>query len=407
MNSNKPQQILRDAAVATRTSTRTFPNIWVLPRLVLQDWAYPALDKRDLRLDLLRGFAVIVMVVDHFGGSSWLYLITGGNNFYVSGAEAFIFISGLVVGMVYGAMALKQGIRSAQIKALQRAWTMYKLTVVLTLLFAIVSVTFGLEWAKDLNIGNPLLFALNIAMFRQTMYLTDIPLMYTLLMLAAAGGLWLLYKGHTRLLLAGSAAVWLAYQLAPAQVQIPWPIDGNTTFHFAAWQFLFVGAMAIGYHREKITQALKQMPRVPYMLFSGLLLIWLMQFYNSQGAILGRLIPGLDTHAFVTEFFMKSALAPGRLFASFIVFQFAYLAITLFWKPIWRALGWFLLPLGQNALYAYTMHIVLIGSFYVLLPHLSVNVLTMGTLNTSLQLLTLLAIWAMIQRQFLFRIIPR
>src|SRR5512135_3375076 len=154
---------LTHTAVATHTGTRTFPNIWALPQVLQGEWAYPALDKRDLRLDLLRGFAVVVMVVDHFGGSSWLYLVTGGNNFFVSGAEAFIFISGLVVGMVYGAIALKQGIRAAQIKALQRAWTLYKLAVVLTLLFAAFSVTFGLEWAKDLNIRDPLTFTFNVA----------------------------------------------------------------------------------------------------------------------------------------------------------------------------------------------------------------------------------------------------
>ena len=45
------------------------------------------------------------MVVDHFGGDSWLYAITGGNRFYVSAAEGFIFISGFVMGQAYRAQA--------------------------------------------------------------------------------------------------------------------------------------------------------------------------------------------------------------------------------------------------------------------------------------------------------------
>lgn len=406
MKGNPTQPIASSAAVVSRT-IRTFPNLLTLPRSIHLDWSYVALDKRDLRLDLLRGFAVLVMVVDHFGGSSWLYLITGGNGFFVSGAEAFIFISGLVVGMVYGGMALKTGIRAAQTKALQRAWTLYKLTVVLTLLFAALSVTCSLEWAKDLNITDPLTFAFNVATLRQTMYLTDIPLMYTLLMVAAAGGLWLLYKGHSGLLLAGSGALWLAFQLVPARMQVPWPVDGNTTFNFAAWQLLFFFAMVIGYHRDAITRKLSAMPRLPYLMFSGLLMVWLVRLYSTHGDLLSRLMPEAYVQQFMQEFFLKSSLAPGRLIASFIVFQFAYLAVTLWWKPIWSALGWLLMPLGQNALYAYTMHVVVIGLFYVALPHLSVNVTTMGTLNTSLQLLTVLAIWGMIQRQFLFRIVPR
>ncbi len=405
MNKQATRSTVADTAVAAQTAPRIWPNLWTLPRSILVDWAYPAADKRDLRLDVLRGFAVIVMVVDHFGGSSWLYLVTGGNAFFVSGAEAFIFISGLVVGMVYGAIALKQGIWVAQKKALQRAWTLYKLTIVLTLLFAAFSLSAGLDWAKDMQVGNPLIFAVNIATLRQTMYLTDVPLMYTLMMVGAALGLWLLYKGHTKWLIAGSSALWLAFQLDG--VQVPWPVDGNTTFNFAAWQFLFFVAMAIGYHRKTLTEKLSQMPRWPYLLFSGLLVLWLVQFYDTNGAFLARIWPGLDTHAFVASFFLKSSLAGGRLIASFIVFQFAYLAATLFWKPIWSALGWLLLPLGQNALYAYTMHVVIIGAFYVIFPHLPVNLQAMGTVNTSLQLLVILGLWSMIQRQFLFRVIPR
>ncbi len=407
MNKNSTSQpVVSNAAVATTTRTRTFPNI-TFPRSIPLDWAYASLDKRDLRLDFLRGFAVVVMVVDHFGGSSWLYLVTGGNNFFVSGAEAFIFISGLVVGMVYGGMALKQGIHSAQIKALQRAFTLYKLSVVLTLLFAAISVAFGLSWASDLNIGNPLVFAFDIVTLRQTMYLTDIPVLYTLLMFSAAGGLWLLYKGHTKLLLAGSSALWLLFQLVPADAQVPWHINGNTTFNFAAWQFLFFVAMAVGYHRDALTRKLSAMPRWPYLAFSAALFVWLLRLYDTQGSFLSHIIPGLNTQAFMNEFFLKSALAPGRLIASFIVFQFAFLGVTLFWKPVWSALGWLLMPLGQNSLYAYTMHVAVIGLFYVALPHLPINIVTQGNLNTTLQLLAVLAIWGMVQRQFLFRIVPR
>src|SRR5690349_13095162 len=60
-------------------------------------------NRRDLRVDLLRGFCIFAMVVDHFGGDSWLYAITGGNRFYVSAAEGFIFISGFIMGQAYRA----------------------------------------------------------------------------------------------------------------------------------------------------------------------------------------------------------------------------------------------------------------------------------------------------------------
>jgi hypothetical protein len=50
-------------------------------------WAYDTGAKRDLRIDFLRGAAMVGMIVDHTGGdSSWLYVLTGGNRFFVSAA---------------------------------------------------------------------------------------------------------------------------------------------------------------------------------------------------------------------------------------------------------------------------------------------------------------------------------
>ena len=45
---------------------------------------------RDPRLDLLRGFCVVAMIVDHVGGASWLYALTGGNTGPVTAAEGFV-----------------------------------------------------------------------------------------------------------------------------------------------------------------------------------------------------------------------------------------------------------------------------------------------------------------------------
>jgi len=41
------------------------------------------------------------------------------------------------------------------------------------------------------------------------------------------------------------------------------------------------------------------------------------------------------------------------------VFAFLFLFVTVFWQPVRRGLGWLLLTLGQNALYAYSAHVVL------------------------------------------------
>lgn len=375
-------------------------------RALVESWRYPLAEKRDLRLDLLRGFAVLVMVVDHLGGASWLYLITGNNSFFTSGAEAFVVISGIVVGIVYGGIAQHEGLRAAARKAFQRAWTLYKLTIAMTLGLAIFSDFYQLPWAKSVDISDPVAFTINVIFLRQTYYLADIPLLYTLLMAATPLGLWLLYRQHTRVLLIASFAIWIFFQYIHKEQILIAPISGNTTFHPAAWQLLFFWAMAFGYHRQAFYARVSALPKWPYFLFSTLLFVWLLHLYSSEARVLTRLYPGVDMPFIVSELFNKSIVAPGRILATLIVFQFAYLFCTFFWKPIWALVGWFFLPLGQNSLYSYTMHVVILALFYVALPSLP-GIQEMGTINTALQLGVLFLLWWLIRRQFAFDVIPR
>jgi hypothetical protein len=257
-----------DETTAQPVTRVSFSWSSLLPRLyaALKGMRYPLGEKRDLRLDVMRGFAIFVMVVDHFGGSSWLYLITGNNSFFTSGAEAFVLISGMVVGIVYGGIALREGLKSAIVKALQRAFTLYKLTIVITFAFALISDWFQLPWAKGVDLGDPVAFVMNVMLLRQTYYLADIPLMYTLLMAFAPIGLWLLVTRRTAVLVIGSFLIWAGFQFVNFEQIMIMPIVGNTTFHPAAWQLLFFGAMAFGFHRNEILKHFQRVPRVPYFL---------------------------------------------------------------------------------------------------------------------------------------------
>src|SRR4028119_1967695 len=89
---------------------------------LLASWTYSSSSKRDLRLDLLRGFCIFVMIVDHIGGLSPLRAITGGNTFFISAAEGFVFISGLLLGEIYRKVAEREGFGAALRRAIQRAW---------------------------------------------------------------------------------------------------------------------------------------------------------------------------------------------------------------------------------------------------------------------------------------------
>src|SRR3954469_10883906 len=127
-------------AASTQQTTNTTTSL-------LNKWRYAG-GKRDLRLDLLRGFAALTMIIDHVGGKdSLLYAVSGGDRFFVSAAEGFVFISGLVMGIVYAGVIARQGLRAALIKGAKRVGTLYMLTVVLALAFAAISSQLDLSWA--------------------------------------------------------------------------------------------------------------------------------------------------------------------------------------------------------------------------------------------------------------------
>ena len=232
-------------------------------------WRYEA-GGRDLRLDLLRGFAVSAMVTDHIGGErSWLYAITGGDAFFVSAAEVFVFISGLLVGLIYAGVIARQGLSAALRKGLQRAWSLYLLAVTLTLTFMALSAQLGLSWGSKVAATTWPDLIISVLTLHRTFYLTDILLLYTLLVLAAVPVLILLTHGHTFSVLAGSWGLWALWQLAPQHVQLPWSIADNSVFNFPAWQVLFVTAMAIGYHRQRLERRLTRIPERLTLAISG------------------------------------------------------------------------------------------------------------------------------------------
>src|SRR4051812_21973732 len=182
---------------------------------LLNKWRYAG-GKRDLRLDLLRGFAALTMIIDHVGGKdSLLYTISGGDRFFVSAAEGFVFISGLVMGIVYAGLIARKGLRAALTKGAKRVGTLYALTVILGLVFAALSLQAGASWAPKLQPEQFLDFAASVLTFHRTVYLTDVLLLYTLVVAASLPALALMRRGFGWLVLAGSWSLWAAWQWWP------------------------------------------------------------------------------------------------------------------------------------------------------------------------------------------------
>jgi hypothetical protein len=355
--------------LTAQTISQSAPPFSLTRRLrSLRAWRYEG-GKRDLRLDLLRGFAVFAMVVDHIGGDrSPFYLITGGNRFFVSAAEAFVFLSGLLMGMINGGLIRRGDIGEALTRVLRRAGMLYTLTVGLTMVVAVLPLALGLPWAPDIQGDSIVGYIVGIFTLHRTAHLVDVMLLYTILVLAAEPVLLLLKYGRTRLVLVGSWGLWLVWQGWPHAADV-WPIPGDELFSVAAWQILFMTALVIGYHRRKLEAAFQAISSPQALLLAGTVLASFIALYATRLAPLTALT-GAD-RATVTEWlFAKDDVAPGRIVAFAAFFVFAYALLTLAWRPLVRATGWLLLPFGQNALSAYVIHIFIVGIAAALHPFL-------------------------------------
>lgn len=372
---------------------------------------------RDPRLDLLRGFCVFAMIVDHIGGSSWLYWLTGGNTGPVTAAEGFVFLSGLVLGIVSRRRVSKDGLRAAIRATLTRAWTLYALTVVMTLVFVglTVGTTLSLWVDRDLlgEVGTWPELVAAVAAVRFTWHGTDILALYALLLAASPLALVLLARGRPFAVLAASWSLWLAFQLAPEQAVVPWRIEHAITFPFAAWQALFTSALVIGYHRQELAawitgESERTHGASPVYRFGlgvaacGLLLLGVALTTGHAHAMTvnGVTLASLDL-------FDKASLGLGRIAAFASMSLALYLGVTLFWKPIERATGWLLIPLGQASLYAYAVHLFLILVAYNVPPYVGSPEPGWELHNTLGQLALVLLLWAMVKRKVLFSVIPR
>jgi hypothetical protein len=355
-------------------------------------WHYTG-DKRDLRLDFLRGFAVLAMVVDHIGGErSWLYAITGGDRFFISVAELFVFISGLLMGCIYANIITRQGLAEALMKCLRRAWMLYLLTVTLTLCFASLLLELGLWWAPEMTAAAWPDFIMSVLTLHRTFYMTDILLLYTLLLLAAVPALFFLAHGYSKSVLACAWGLWALWQLVPQYAQFPWPIAGNRVFNFPAWQVLFMTAMVIGYHRQQLAQRMTLLFARRVLMLSSALVVGTLLLYIYQPL-------GTDNAVLIDRLFGKADLRLGRLlvFASF--FSFALALLTVAWKPLSRALNWLFLPLGQNALPAYTLHLGVLALLGTVGPWIVGTSPTTAWHNTLLQTIGIGCLWAALKLQ--------
>jgi enterochelin esterase-like enzyme len=373
------------ATLATHAAARR--SIWP-PALAPAGWRYDEPGSRDGRLDLLRGCLVVAMLVDHLGGHSWLYFVTGGNQFFVSAAEGFVFLSGLVMGLVYARLIEREGLWSATRRALRRAAVLYLAAIALAVGFRAVSALAGASWAEPFaGVGDLMAYTLAIATLRTGIYLADVLMLYALLVLAAPAAFALLARGRADVLIGVSIGLWGLHQFG-----LTGPIDAVTEgliwFPPIAWQLVFVAGLVAGYHWRALRARLAGRTWRPALV--GLAL-------TAAGLIaLAAWAPASPLAEPVAAFFGKEELRVGRLLAAAVFFPLLFGLASVTWRPLRAGLGWLLIPLGQRALLAYSLHLALALASHVWWPLIPGYDMDSAPVNTLAQLGAVVVLWTLV-----------
>ncbi|HIP20589.1 MAG TPA: OpgC protein [Campylobacterales bacterium] len=380
--------------------------------------------KRDLRVDFIRGFVMLILITVHIQMTS-LYNYVAWERFgMVTGAEGFVLLSGLILGMLSRLRMEHDGFGITANKQFNRAFLLYR-----TSLFVIISVllinfipfidakevmTFTTYGGKVYELYPVLskfaeyhdIIIAKFFLLRYGPHQFQILGLYVVLLMISPFVLWLLSKKRYGVVLSLSWIIYFGnngFHVRPIGAQFEY------AFPLLTWQILFVHGLVIGYYRHEIWNFFHSKKGAVafwtiFMFFLGFLFFT----YNNP---IPQLSDAMKLHFIEADVFKKiykilfdkNTLGFGRLMNDFAVLVVSYGMLSYFWKPINKLFGWFFIPLGQASLYVFILHV------YACI--VIANIVWFGGddiwVNTLGHTLVFVWMWLMVRYKVLFNIIPR
>ncbi|HKS03271.1 MAG TPA: OpgC domain-containing protein [Arthrobacter sp.] len=407
--------------------------LWLLPRFLPRaaGWAYGDPSSRDSRVDFLRGVAIVFVVVNHVGMTSLFQLFTQEAVGFVSGAELFVLFSGLVLGMVFGPR-VKDNFGDVVDHTTKRAGKLY--ATALTVLVGVFLISLvptinadtltsfvdqgtgaagrgGAGRSYDLYAGMDSLLHFPVApevipgilLLQFGPWQFNVMGLYVILLLASPLVLWALSRGKTVWVLAATAALYAVGAIFRIRLL---PSEFEDSFPLLVWQVLFMVGMVAGYHRHRIIAWLGTHSWAVVactVLAAGLaFLAWGNPYLANSFDVRVAILPDTAYRALYDAYFGRTYLGVGRMLNVLALVVAAYALLTAYWKPVHRALGWFLIPLGRATLYVFIIHVALIAVIANIPALQEGHVL----FNTAAYAVILALLWVMVRTRFLFRVIP-
>ena len=295
---------------------------------------------------------LVFMAVNHI--PTELQIATNHIFGFVSAAEGFVFLAGLLAGMVYTRKLDRGTFPEMRAAGFRRAATIYRYH--LAAYFAIFAWVLGFTYVMGnapacspaLMHDAPWLALIAGPFFIYQPVLLDILPMYCVFIFVLPFLLRWLEAGHRARILVGSLALWAFSNVVTPQHPLVYGMINTGAFDPGAWQLLFVGGVVFG-HAWARRQVILPAPRAWII---ALMLATAACFYAVRHAFL----PMPWSFDWLNTLTNKNNLAPIRLLNFSLLAYLVYLSVSRFPAIMhWRPLAF----LGRHSLTVFSVHVVI------------------------------------------------
>lgn len=365
--------------------------------------------RRIYELDLLRGFFICIILLDHlqFWPSPFQY-ITGQGRLWASAAEGFFLISGLLVGYLRAYKGATVPLSDLTKLLLRRAVMLYLWCVIIT--FIVVALTAILP-SSALNM---------LPKLPESGQVASLPIYAWNVISSTYASDWIYFLRLYAIVLAATPVflllirrnLWWVAALISAGLYVS-SLLFNINEGFLQWQVYFFGAAFIGWRFEAMLGWFKEHPGVRRNFIIGLITVTLSTMVLSYFMVHGwgvvespHALVSRDAYvsvrAKVDPLFSNNPVVPLRIAVSFLWFS-GLLALFHVIKPfLMKWLSWLLLPFGQASLTVYTVQAIVMSFIVSFIP-----VTTSFWLNGFVGVLVILLFSGLLRIPLITRVFPR
>ena len=343
---------------------------------------------RIFALDYLRGFFIVVIIIDHLWRWPNLFqFLSGRGELWASAAEGFVIISGLLVGYVRGYKNRHQPLKTVSGKLIRRGLTLYLWMFITT--FGLVGASWlfhfkgsmayvpvaPFDWAQ--------LFA-NVLSLTYVHSLTHFLYLYAIFLVLSPAVIWCLRHGKWWLVAIASVATW-------------W-LGVHFAIEWLQWQILFFLPAVAGFYLDSLFDhyyrlALPVRRAIRY----GTIIVTLGTAAFAMSLVF-REAPG----QYENSLFSRDYVTLPIILTAFTWFL-GLLSLTQLLMPyIKRSFGWLLSTFGERSLTAYILHTIPLLVCQALFAD-STNI----WFNSLLTALCILTTWSFLKIPGINRVVPR